>query len=242
MTMLMTFGLGALFGGYRVEMNVIEPAAAGVGSPSLTDLCVSPTRGDVGGDRGSYVGGAAERPQEDGMADRPTVLGVATYSDKHAAMADFRAVWAVHQEGERGLVAAAVLAKGIDGKLHLDLHDTTTTRRAWGGALVGGALAVVATPLAIAPLSVAATEDGTWAGVGGIVGHFWNNIPKHQLVRMSDLLESGQAALVVVAVDHPEAGIEALMHHATERIVTETDGGDVELAYDDALAQERQEI
>ena len=172
------------------------------------------------------------------MADRPTVLGVATYSDQAAAVADFGAVRGVHHEGQADHVAAAVLVKAIDGKLRVERQYTTATVR-WGGALVGAALAVVAAPLAIEPLSVVATHDGTWAGVGGIVGHFWNNIPKSQLLRMSDLLESGQAALVVVAVDHREADVEALMQNATDRIVSETDGGDLEQAYEDAVALEQ---
>ena len=109
-----------------------------------------------------------------------------------------------------------MLVKAIDGKLRVDRHDTTARDRAWGGALVGGALAVVAAPLAIEPLSVVATQDGTWAGVGGIVGHFWNNIPKGQLLRMSDLLESGQAALVVVASINRDRTIEALLQNATD--------------------------
>ena len=127
----------------------------------------------------------------------------------------------------------------LDGKLHLDHHETTAASPAWGGALVGGALAVVATPLAIAPLSDIATQDTTWAGVGGIVGFFWHNIPKGQLLRMSDLLESGQAALVVVALDQSATTIEALLRNATEAIVAETDGGDIEMAYEEALAREQ---
>ena len=109
-----------------------------------------------------------------------------------------------------------------------------------GGALVGGALAVVAAPLAIAPLSVAATQDTTWAGVGGIVGYFWHNIPKGQLLRMSDLLESGQAALVVVVLDRTATEIEALLTHATESVVAETDGGDIAVAFEEAIGREQQ--
>lgn len=173
------------------------------------------------------------------MADRPTVLGVATYADKDFAMADFRAVWAVRDAGELEFVAAAVLVKGTDGKMQVDRHDTTATQRSWGCALIGGALAVVAAPLAVVPLSGIATQDGTWAGIGGIVGHFWHNIPKSELLRMSDVLDSGQAALVVVAVDHTAADIEALLQNATTTIVAETDAGDIELAYEEALAREQ---
>ena len=64
------------------------------------------------------------------MADRPTVLGVATYPDKDSAVADFRAVWGIHHEGKLDHVAAAVLAKGIDGKLRIGppRHDGDAPR------------------------------------------------------------------------------------------------------------------
>jgi hypothetical protein len=170
------------------------------------------------------------------MAEKPTVLAVATYPDKAAAIADFEELWRLHHEGDVDHVAVAVLEKGIDGKLRIDRQDTTAKDLAWGRALVGGALVVVAAPLAIVPLSVVTTQGATWAGVGGIVGHFWHNVPKGELRRMSDLLELGQAALVIVAVDHPGTDIEALLRNATEAIVTEADGGDIEQAYEEALA------
>ncbi len=154
-------------------------------------------------------------------------------------MADFQTLLRIHQTGEGNHVAAAILVKGSDGKLHLDHHDTTAADLEWGGALVAGALAVVAAPLAIAPLSVAATRNTTWAGAGGIVGYFWHNIPKGQLLRMSDLAESGQAALVVVVLDHTATDIEALLGNATEVIVAESDGGDIELAFEEAMAREQ---
>jgi len=172
------------------------------------------------------------------MADRPSVLGVATYRDVESAVADFTEMHPSDQVDERP-VAAALVVKGPDGKLRIDRYDTSTLRP-WGGALLGGALAVVAAPLAIQPLSDVATKDGTWAGVGGIVGHFWHHIAKRQLLRMSELLESGQAALVVVAIDRTAPDVDAMLLNSTETIVAETDGGDLEQAYLEALAQERQ--
>ena len=173
------------------------------------------------------------------MADRPIVLGVATYGSKEAAVADLRTVSGPDRQPTIDLLSVAVLVKGLDGRLHLDHHETTAASPAWGGALVGGALAVVATPLAIAPLSDIATQDKSWAGVGGIVGFFWHNVPKSRLLQMSDLLESGQAALVVVAFDQSATQIEALLQGAIEAIVAETDGGDIEHAYQEALALEQ---
>jgi hypothetical protein len=225
-------------------------------------LSFSPTQGDVGSLDASYVGGAADltaggrQPisatdpgsmltssnlqRSSALADRQTVLGVATYGDKNAAMADFRTILGLHHDGAPDHVAAAILVKDIDGRLHVDHQHTTAGHLDWGCALVGGALAVLAAPLAIVPLSVAATKDATWAGVGAIVGYFWHNIPKGQLQRMTDVLESGQAALVVVVLDHTATDIEVLLANAIEAIVAETDGGDIEVAYEEAVARDRQ--
>ena len=172
------------------------------------------------------------------LADRPIVLGVATYASKDAAVADLRAVSGTDRQETLDHLAIALLVKGLDGELHLDQHETTAAHPAWGDALVVGALAVVAAPLAIVPLSDIATQDKTLAGVGGIVGFFWHNVPKGRLLQMSDLLESGQAGLVVVALDQSATQIEARLHRATEAIVVETDGGDIEEAYHEALTQE----
>ena len=102
--------------------------------------------------------------------------------------------------------------------------------------LVGGALAIIAAPLAIVALSGVAAQGATWPGIGGVVGFFWDNVPKSQLRRMSDLLELGQAALVIVAVDRAGADIEPLLQRATDKIVAQTESGDVVRAYERALA------
>ena len=56
---------------------------------------------------------------------------------------------------------------------------------------------------------------------------------------MSDLIESGQAAVVIVAVDHQGPDIEAMLRNASQTIVSVTDGGDLEQAYREALAEEQ---
>jgi uncharacterized membrane protein len=166
------------------------------------------------------------------MSEQPVILAVATYPSKALAEQDFHAVWGVKHEGELDHVAASVLEKRADGKLEMDRHDTTAKHLAWGGALVGGALVVLAPPLGAIALAGTGAE---LAGAGAIIGHFWHNIPKDDLRRMSDLLEAGEAALVVVAVDHTGEDIGALLSNATDKIVVDTTRADFESAFSQAL-------
>ena len=170
------------------------------------------------------------------MCDRPTVLAVAVYADKASAETDVAAVWGIHRSAGSDQLAAAILEKDADGRLRIDRLESTATDPAWGGVLVGGALAIMAAPLAIVALSGVAAQGATWPGIGGVVGYFWDHVPKGQLRRMSDLLELGQAALVIVAVDRAGTDIEPLLQRATDKIVVQTDTGDVVRAYDRALA------
>ena len=168
------------------------------------------------------------------MSDQPVVLAVATYPSKQAAEQDFHAVWGMKHEGELDHVAAAVLVKDPSGKLKMDRHDSTAKHLAWGGALLGGAMVVLAPPVGAAMLAGTGAE---MAGAGAIIGHFWHNIPKDELRRMSDLLDSGEAALVVVAVDHTGADVGALLANATTKVVTDTTRADFDAAFAEALQE-----
>jgi hypothetical protein len=46
--------------------------------------------------------------------------------------------------------------------------------------------------------------------------------------------------LVIVAIDHAGTEVDALLQHANPTIVTETECGDIEQAYEEALAQSPQ--
>jgi hypothetical protein len=79
---------------------------------------------------------------------------------------------------------------------------------------------------------------GSAAGAGGVVGHFWHNIPKDTVRQMGDPLGAGQSKLVVVTVNHNGKDIEVLLANASKKVVTDTVKGDLESAYDDALKKE----
>lgn len=162
------------------------------------------------------------------------IIFVGAYSDVEDAETDYQAVRALHKVGDLGHVSAAVLTKDADGKLEIHRHDTTAKHLAWGGAVVGGLIGILVPPLGLAWLAGAAVDGAVLAGVGGVAGHYWRNIPKADLKDMGDLLEAGDAALVVVAVDKLQEEIDAVTAHAVRKVAKKLEKGDVDGAYDQA--------
>jgi uncharacterized membrane protein len=174
------------------------------------------------------------------MADKPMVVLVATYADMDSAELDYKAVLALHNDGDLGHLAAAIVTKAADGKLKIQRHDTTAKHLAWLGAALGALLAVIVPPLGLAFLTGGflagvVVEGAIGAGIGGLVGHYWKQIPKDDVRAMGDLLESGQAGLAVVAVEKKQADVDAAVTRAERKIVKEIENGDVEGAYKEAL-------
>jgi hypothetical protein len=75
------------------------------------------------------------------------------------------------------------------------------------------------------------------AGAAGIAGHFWRNIPKATIHEMSDRLDAGDSGLVVVAVNPKGDDLTLLLAGAQKIVVDSTTKGDLESAYDDAVAK-----
>jgi hypothetical protein len=173
------------------------------------------------------------------MIEHSVVLAVASYVSTAAAEQDFEAVRRARDRAPQH-VAAAVLKKGAVGALTIHRSDGLTTDVAWGGAPLGAALAVIACPVGMLFLQPVATTSAGWARVAALVDHFWRNIPQDTLHRMSDMLESSPAGLVIVAVDQTTEDIGLLASAATATIIshsTTTDlGVDSPTAINDANA------
>ena len=133
-------------------------------------------------------------------ANTPIVLATATYPDRELAVEDFKTVWSARADGEFDHTAVAVVTKDANGKLKIDRHDSTSKHLAWTGA----ALAVVAPGVGVV----------AGAGAGAIIGHFHHNIPKDKVREAGTLLESGQAGLIIVAVNKKGTDISPLLRNA----------------------------
>ena len=168
--------------------------------------------------------------------DKPITLAVATYGNRAGAVSDFDRVMAEKKSGAFDHVAVAVITKDPDGDVQVERHDSTAKHLAWGGALVGGALFVIAPPLAPTALGIGGGAGAAGlAGAGGIAGHFWHNVPKETTREMTATLEAGDSGLVVVAVNPKGSDITPMLSGAQKVVVDATTKGDLEGAYEDAI-------
>ena len=170
------------------------------------------------------------------MSTKPSTIAVATYANRDAAVEDYEVIRGAKHQGQLDHLAIAVLDKGADGRLKVDRHDSSAKHLAWGGAIVGAALAVIVPPVGIVTLASGATTTGVLAGAGGIIGHFHRNVPKETVEKMGALLESGDAGLILIVEDPKGLDVGALLTNAQQKVVT-ADVKDDKDATKDALEE-----
>jgi uncharacterized membrane protein len=139
---------------------------------------------------------------------------VGTYPSKAAAEADYEVVKDLHMAGAVGTYDAAVVTKDDNGKIHENKDEMATRHGAWGGAAIGALIGCL-----FPPAIIATTAAG--AAIGGVSGHLWRGLSRADCKELGELIDDGQAALVIVgeskvaeAVD--EAGLKAEKQVARE--------------------------
>lgn len=137
-------------------------------------------------------------------------LLVGAYSSVHDAKADYEVVKALHAEKVVGGFDAAVITKDDEGKVHVNKDETATRKGAWGGAGVGALVGILFPPSLIASAAVG-------AAVGGFGGHLWKGMSRSDMKDIGELLDEGQAGLVVIGDWRLEERIEELMRRAEKR-------------------------
>jgi hypothetical protein len=159
----------------------------------------------------------------------PLALIAASYASPDGAVHDFEAVWGARHDGGFHHTAIAVVTRDADGRLEVGRTNSTAKHLEWGGALLGGALFVVA-PAAGADLLATVGLSGA----GAIVGHIRQNADPSALAATAEILESNTTGLVVVLVNHRGEGVTPLLGHAAHRSCVHMVWGDLEeeLAHD----------
>jgi uncharacterized membrane protein len=116
---------------------------------------------------------------------------IGTYPSEAAARADYDVVKDLHAVGAVGTYDAAVVTKDASGKVHENKDEMATRHGAWGGAAVGALIGLLFPPAIIASAAVG-------AAVGGVSGHLWRGMSRADVKELGELIDDGQAALVIV--------------------------------------------
>jgi uncharacterized membrane protein len=112
---------------------------------------------------------------------------------------------------------AAVVAKEANGKVKIHKkHEEPTRRGAWKGAGWGLAtgLVVALFPAAVIGGGLLAATTGVGSGLGAIAGHAAGGMSRSDLKDLGELLDNGEAALVVAAASEMAPKVEAAMKQA----------------------------
>ena len=100
--------------------------------------------------------------------------------------------------------------------MHVNKDEMATRHGAWGGAAVG-ALVGILFPPAIIGTALAG------AGVGGVGGHLWRGMSRSDVKELGDVIDDGQAALIVVGDSKLEQALDKATLKAEKNVVKELD-------------------
>jgi len=139
---------------------------------------------------------------------------------------------ALHLAGAVGTYDAAVVTKDAAGKVHVNKDEMATRHGAWGGAAVGALVGILFPPSIIASAAVG-------AAVGGVSGHLWRGISRADVKEFGDIIDEGQAALVIVGESTLQAALEKAGLKAERQVAKELDVStkDVDKAVQEAASE-----
>ncbi|MGO9489819.1 MAG: DUF1269 domain-containing protein [Solirubrobacteraceae bacterium] len=150
------------------------------------------------------------------MSDRPLFIYAATYADDANALADYDALLELHAEKLVGTYDVALITKDDEGKVHVMKHEKPTQHGAWGGIAVGAVLGVIFPPSVLASAAVGGL-------VGGVGGHLKKGISRGDAKELGELLEEGEAALIVIGESRVEEQLDKALTRAEKTIEKEID-------------------
>ena len=155
------------------------------------------------------------------MSDRPVFIYAATYADRMDAYADYDSLLELHAEKLVGTYDVALITKDADGKVHVEKHEKPTQHGAWGGIAVGALVGVLFPPSVLG----AAVIGGV---VGGVGGHLRKGISRGDAKELGELLEGGEAALIVIGESRVEEQLDKALTRAEKSIEKEIDADNKE--------------
>jgi uncharacterized membrane protein len=141
---------------------------------------------------------------------------IGTYPNEAQAQSDYQVIKDLHSAGAVGTYDAAVVSKGQNGDVHVNKDEMATRHGAWGGAAVGAAIGILFPPAIIGTAAVG-------AAIGGVSGHLWRGMSRADVKDLGELLDTGQAALVVVGESSVKEAVDKAALKAEKRVAKDLD-------------------
>jgi uncharacterized membrane protein len=141
---------------------------------------------------------------------------IGTYPGEAPARADYDVVKDLHAAGAVGTYDAAVITKDSAGKVHVNKDEMATRHGAWGGAAAGAVVGILFPPSIIGTAIVG-------AAVGGVGGHLWRGMSRADVKEFGDIIDQGQAALVIVGESKLQQAVDKAELKAAKHIAKELD-------------------
>jgi len=157
---------------------------------------------------------------------------IGTYPSEAAAHGDYELVKDAHALGAVGSYDAAVITKDEKGKVHVNKDETSTRHGAWGGIAAGALVGLLFPPSLIASAAVG-------GAVGGVGGHLWKGLSRSDVKEFGELIDSGEACLLVIGESTIEDAIDKAAFKAEKQVSRQVDASssDVDTAIADAAKQ-----
>jgi uncharacterized membrane protein len=133
----------------------------------------------------------------------PVFLYIGTYPNEAAARSDYDVVKDLHAAGAVGTYDASVVTKDESGKVHVNKDEMATRHGGWGGAAAGAVVGILFPPSIIGTAIVG-------GAIGGVSGHLWRGMSRADVKEFGDVIDAGQAALIIVG----EATVEQAINKA----------------------------
>jgi uncharacterized membrane protein len=150
------------------------------------------------------------------MSDRPVFVYSASYANQDDAVADYEVLLELHEEKLVGTYDVALITKDADGKIHVEKHEKATQHGAWGGIAVGALVGVLFPPSIIASAAIGGV-------VGGVGGHLRKGMSRDDMKELGELLDGGQAALVVIGESRVGEQLDKALTRAQKSAEKEVD-------------------
>jgi uncharacterized membrane protein len=144
------------------------------------------------------------------VPDDPVFLYLGVYDDPREARDDLDIVRQLHATHIIGTYDAAVTTKDEKGDVHVEKHEKPTQHGAWWGLGAGAVVGILFPPALLGALAVGGLT-------GGLIGHFTRGMSRKDVHELGELLDEGQACLIVIGKDKlsgelEKAGIKARRH------------------------------